>query len=152
VGNLETLAAVRPVRRFGLGILAFASVVGLVPLAAVTVIGLVLVPFVLVFAFVAGSLGYLAGVYLIGSAIVGRITPLRSTAIRVEALAVSLVIAALLVTIPFLGWLITMAIVAYGFGVVAALLIMRWSAGDRERLPSGPAASPGSPAPEVPAA
>jgi hypothetical protein len=95
---------------------------------------LLLVPFVLVFAFIACSLAYLAGVYLIGSAIGGRITPLRSTGQKVAVLAVSLVIAAVLVAIPFLGWLISLVIVAYGFGVVAALIMTRWSADDRTRL------------------
>ena len=132
--NLETLSGVRPFRRFGLGLLAFASVVGLVPVAALTVVGLLLVPIALIFAFIACSLAYIAGVYLIGSAIGRRITSLVSAGPKVIALAASLVIAGLLTMIPFLGWLISLGIVAYGFGVVAALIMTRWSADDRMRL------------------
>lgn len=134
VGSLETLAAVRPFRRFGLGVLAFASVVGLVPVMALTVVGLLLVPFVLIFVFIACSLAYLAGAYLIGSAIGGRMVSLESTGQKVLTLAASLVIAGLLVMIPFLGWLISLVVVAYGFGVIAALTMTRWSADDRTRL------------------
>ena len=149
VGNLETLAAVRPFRRFGLGILAFASVVGLVPVVALTVVGLLLVPFVLIFVFIACSLAYLAGTYLIGSAIGGRMVPLKNTSQKIAAMAVSLIVAALLVAIPFLGWLISLAIVAYGFGVVAALVMTRWSADDRGRLFGG--AEPSPPTADAPA-
>ena len=39
-------------------------------------------------------------------------------------------------------WLISLAIVAYGFGVVAALVMTRWSADDRGRLFGGAGASP----------
>jgi hypothetical protein len=56
-------------------------------------------------------------------------------------MAVSLVVAALLVAIPFLGWLISLVIVAYGFGVIAALVMTRWSADDRAKL-SGTAGAP----------
>lgn len=148
VANLETLAMVRPFRRFGLGILAFASVVGLVPVAAFTVVGLLLVPFVLVFVFIACSLAYLAGAYLIGSAIGGRITSLAGTAQKIVALALSLVVAGLLVMIPFLGWLISLVVVAYGFGVIAALIMTRWSADDRTRLTSG-TSTPATPSPSA---
>jgi hypothetical protein len=144
VASLETLAAVRPVRRFGLGILAFASVVGLVPVAAFTVVGLLLVPFVLIFVFIACSLAYLAGAYLIGNAIGGRVVPIKSTGQKIAAMAVSLVVAALLVAIPFLGWLISLVIVAYGFGVIAALVMTRWSADDGVKLSSVTAPTAGA--------
>lgn len=134
VDSLETLSAVRPFRRFGLGLLAFASIVGLVPVAAMTIVGLLLVPVVLIFAFVACSLAYVTGVYLIGSAIGGRITPLAGVGRKVAALAISLVIAGLMTMIPFVGWLISLVLVAYGFGVIAALIMTRWSADDRSRL------------------
>jgi len=62
---------------------------------------------------------------------------------------VSLIVAALLVAIPFLGWLISLAIVAYGFGVVAALVMTRWSADDRGRLFGG--AEPSPPTADAPA-
>ena len=134
VGNLETLASVRPFRRFGLGLLSFASIIGLVPLAAISVVGLLVVPVVLILAFVVCSLAYLAGVYLIGHAIGRRVAPLASVGRKIATLAVSLVIAGLLTMIPFLGWLISLVLVAYGFGVIAALVMTRWSTDARARL------------------
>jgi hypothetical protein len=134
VASLEALSSVRPFRRFGLGLLAFASIIGLVPLAAISVVGLLVVPVALIVAFVACSLAYLAGVYLIGSAIGRRIAPVASVARKIAALAISLVIAGLLTMIPFLGWLISLVLVAYGFGVIAALVMTRWSTDDRMRL------------------
>jgi len=141
-GSLETLSAVRPVRRVGLGLLAFAAVVGLVPVAGLTVVGLLLVPFVIIFAVIACSLAYIAGVYLIGHAIGSRFTSVATTGRKVAVLALSLLLAGLLTMIPFLGWLISLGIVAYGFGVIAALIMTRWSADDRARLASAnPAAA-----------
>lgn len=139
VGNLETLSAVRPVRRIGLGLLAFAAVVGLVPVAGLTVVGLLVVPFVIIFAVIACSLAYVAGVYLIGRAIAARLTSVATIGRKVAVLALSLILAGLLTMIPFLGWLISLAIVAYGFGVIAALIMTRWSADDRARLMTRPA-------------
>lgn len=146
VGNLETLSAARPVRRVGLGLLAFAAVVGLVPVAGLTVVGLLLVPLVIIFAVIACSLAYVAGVYLIGRAIGARFTSLATTGRKIAVLALSLVVAGLLTMIPFLGWLISLGMVTYGFGVIAALIITRWSADDRTRLavtqPSSASATP----------
>jgi len=136
VGNLEALSAVRPVRRIGLGLLAFAAVVGMVPVAGLTIIGLLLVPFVIIFAIIACSLAYAAGVYLIGRAIGARFTPVATTGRKVAVLALSLALAGLLTMVPFLGWFISLGIVAYGFGVIAALIMTRWTADDRTRLAS----------------
>jgi hypothetical protein len=134
VRSLETLASVRPFRRFGLGLLAFASVIGLVPLAAITVVGLLVVPVMLIVAFVVCSLAYLAGVYLIGHAIGHRIVPLVSAGRKIAALAISLVVAGVLTIVPFLGWLISLALVTYGFGVITGLVVTRWSTDDGVRL------------------
>ncbi len=145
VGKIETLGAVRPLRRFGLGILAFAAVVGFVPVVALTLVGLLLVPFALIGVIIACSLAYIAGAYLIGRAIARRLRPSATIGARAATLAASLVVAALLGMIPFLGWLISLAITAFGLGVIAALLITSWSTDDRALL--GTAAD----APETPA-
>ena len=59
---------------------------------------------------------------------------------KLIVLAVSLVVATLLVMIPFLGWLVTLLLVTFGMGVIAALVMTRWSTNDRERLAAAPAA------------
>ncbi|MDT9091248.1 hypothetical protein RSW97_25035, partial [Escherichia coli] len=61
----EDRARSRPLRTIGLGILGFAAAIGLVPVAAITIIGIVLLPFIAIAAFIACVLAYLAGVYLL---------------------------------------------------------------------------------------
>ncbi len=143
VGKLQTLAAVKPFSRLGLGLLAFAAVIGLMPLAALTLVGILLLPIVLIFVVAACSAAYLAGVSLIGLAIASRMTSLATTLRKIAALAASLVVAGLLTMIPFVGWFVTLGFTVFGFGVIAALVMANWSGGDRERLaglaPAGPA-------------
>jgi hypothetical protein len=50
------------------------------------------------------------------------------------ALAVALVGAVLPGALPVLGWLLTLLIVAFGFGVFAVVAMVRWSARDTQQL------------------
>lgn len=141
VNNLQIVGARRPFRRLGLGLLAFASVIGLVPVAAMTLIGLFLVPFVLIFVVAACSVAYLAGVYLVGVRIIGAATPVDSVGKRIGVLALSLVVAGLLTMIPVLGWLFTLLLLTFGFGVIAAVTMAKWGADDAARLTGAPPSS-----------
>ena len=138
VDKLETLSTTRPVRRFGLGLLALACTIGLVPAVALTVIGLLLVPFVLVGVVIACSLAYIAGAYLIALAVGRRMAPIATTGPKILVLALALVVGGVLGSIPFLGWLIGLCVATYGFGVIAALIMTGWSSDDRTRLQSPP--------------
>ena len=133
VEKLQIASSTHPFRRLGLGVLAFAATVGLVPVFAFTVIGLLLEPFVLIFIVAACSAAYLAGVYFIGNRIVSAIVPVGSNGRRVGVLAVSLVAGGLLTMVPLIGWLITLLLLTFGFGVIAVVTMARWSAGDAER-------------------
>ncbi len=112
IADLEALSAVRPGRRFGLGLLGFAAVVGLVPAAALTVVGLLVVPLALIAAFVLCSLAYVVGVHLIGNAVASRFVPHLSIGWKIAVLAGSFAVAGLLTLVPFLGWLVTLCIFA----------------------------------------
>jgi hypothetical protein len=140
VAALQTVSEKRPFRRIGLGILAFASVVGLVPVVALTLIGLLVVPFVLIFAFAACVLAYIAGSYFAASNIGAAFLKIDSNAKRLGALAAGLIVAALVSMVPFIGWLITLALVTFGFGTIAALIMVRWSGPDATRLAASAAA------------
>ncbi|MGN6156811.1 MAG: hypothetical protein ACTHNL_01835 [Devosia sp.] len=148
VGKLETLSLARPVRRFGLGLLALACTIGLVPAVALTVVGLLLVPFVLIGVAIACSLAYIAGAYLIALAVARRIAPITTVGRRILVLALALVVGGLVGSIPFLGWLIGIGIATYGFGVIAALIMTRWSSDDRTLLQSAPPVSPAGGTPQ----
>lgn len=145
VSKLQIVSSTRPFRRVGLGILTFASVVGLVPVTIMTLVGIVLVPFVLIFVVAACSLAYLAGTYFIGLRIAVAVTPIESNGRRMAVLALSLVVAGLLTMVPFLGWFISLVLLAFGFGIMAALIITSWSAADSARL------SQTNPGPSLPA-
>jgi hypothetical protein len=134
VSKLQIISATRPFRRVGLGILTFAAVVGLVPVAVMTLVGILLVPFVLIFVVAACSLAYLAGVYFIGLRIAQAVTPIETNGRRMAVLALSLVIGGLLTMVPFLGWFVSLVLLAFGFGVMAALTITNWSSADSTRL------------------
>lgn len=144
VGDLTALSATRPFRRLALGILAFAATLGLVLVTALTIVGIVLLPVVLLYVFVACSLAYLAGAYLVGARIWSAIAPIRSTVQRLVILALSLVVAGLLIMVPFLGWPITLVLLAFGFGAIAARIVARWR-GDDSAQPDTPTPSPAMP-------
>lgn len=143
---MQAVSETRPFRRLGLGILAFAATIGLVPVFAITIVGILLLPFVLLFVFIACSLAYLAGVYFAGHRLARAFIAVETNLQRLAVLAVSLIAAALLGIVPVLGWLITLLLLVFGFGVIAAVLIVRWSSGDAARL-SGATPAAASPTP-----
>ena len=123
VAALEAAASQRPWRQLGLGVLGFAATLGLVPVTAMTVIGLVLLPLVLVVVAIACALAYLGGAYLVGLRIGRAFTPLDSNGRKLAILAAAIVVAGLLAMVPLLGWLLTLLLLVYGFGAIARLLL-----------------------------
>lgn len=144
VSDLSTLSTSRPFRRLGVGILAFASTIGLVPVTALTLIGLIALPVVLLYVFVACSLAYLAGVYFVGARIWHAIRPIETNLHRILVLAASLVLGGLATMVPILGWAVTLLLVAYGFGLFASRVIADWGQGDAAQLGKS---APGTAAP-----
>ena len=134
VGDLAALSATKPFRRLGVGTLTFASTLGLVLVTVMTVLGIVLLPIVVLYIFVACSLAYLAGVYFVGARIWQSVRPIESNLQRVFVLAVSLVLGGLVTMVPFLGWPITLLLLAFGFGLIAARAIAKWGRSDAARL------------------
>jgi len=134
VAALEVAAARRPFRRLGLGLLVFAAVLGLVPVFALTIIGIVLLPFVFIFVFIACALAYLAGTYLVGARIGGALLPLDSNLKRLGVLVVSIIVAGLLGMVPVIGWLVTLLLLVFGFGAFGVVTMARWSAADAPAL------------------
>ena len=134
VDELSVLSAVRPFRRLGLGTLTLASTVGLVLVTIMTLVGIVLLPIVLLYIFAACSLAYLAGVYFVGARIWRAMRPMDSNLQRLLVLAVSLVVGGLVTMVPFLGWPITLLLLAFGFGLFAARAIASWGKADAGRL------------------
>ena len=148
VVTLEAVSRKRPFRSIGLGLLSFAAVLGLVPVFALTLVGIFLVPFVLIFVVLACILAYLAGTYLVGARIASALLPIDTNLKRVGLLAVSIIVAGLLGMIPVIGWLITLLLLVFGFGTIAVVTMVRWSRQDVERIAAAEtqaAAAPGAP-------
>ncbi|HTN63432.1 MAG TPA: hypothetical protein VL147_18080 [Devosia sp.] len=144
VKALQVASEKGPLHKLGLGILAFASVLGLVPVVAMTIIGILLLPFVLVFAVVACSLAYLAGTFLIGLRIASAFVAVDTNLKRLGVLAIALIAAAVIAMIPFLGWLMTLGILIFGFGTAAVVVMARWTPGDATRLGAVPLPTAGA--------
>ena len=140
--SLETAAAQRPLRTFGLGILTFASTLGLVPVAAITVIGIFILPFVFIYVAAACAVAYLVGIYLVGLRVGSAFASIDTNLKRLVAFVVAAVAAVLLGLVPFVGWLLTLLLATFGFGSFAVAAIARWNAKDAARLASAPATDP----------
>lgn len=140
VSSMQAASQRHPFRRLGLGFLAFAAVLGLVPALAFTIVGLLLLPFVLVLAVIACSLAYLSGAFFIGLRIASAFVRTDTNLRRLAVLAAALVAAALVGMIPVVGWLITLGILVFGFGTATTVSMKRWSRLEHE--PSGAATRP----------
>lgn len=110
------------------GIIGLSALVGLIPIAAITLIGLPLLPFVVLALILLWTLGYLSGVYAIAMALLvgtGRGSETPGIGKRLLALALGLLIATLLNFVPFLGWMINLVIGFLGVGAVVQTFIRR---------------------------
>lgn len=131
-------SATRPLRTFGWGILVFAMLLGLTPLCAITLIGLLLVPVALVVAAVGFVVGYLFGAYFIGLAIARRLSAIDSTGRRIGVLAVSLAATVLLGMVPVIGWAVSLVVTAFGLGTFGRGRWMRRPDVVASAVPAGP--------------
>ena len=132
-GRVETLrqvALARPGRSLVAGFLGLTSLFGLVPVAAMTILGLPLVPIALLALLVFWILAYLLGVYALAlrlfQALGGPATP--GIWARIGALVAGVVAVALLNFIPFLGWMVNLTLVFWGLGAMVLMLAARLAA------------------------
>lgn len=138
VAALEAASTRGVWRLLGLGLVGFATTLGLVPALAFTVIGLVLLPFALLFAAIACGLAYMGGAYLAGRRLAAGFMPTDTNPRRLLVLVVSIVVAALLGGIPMLGWLIGMLLLLYGFGAATSAILNRPKATPAPLAPAAP--------------
>ncbi len=127
VESLRQAALARPGRCLLSGFLGLACLFGLVPVSAMTILGLPLVPFVLLATLVLWTLAYLLAAYVLAlrllAALGGPVNP--GTLGRVGALAAGVVVMALLNFIPFLGWIVNLALVLWGLGAMVLMVAGR---------------------------
>ena len=107
-----------------LGVIGLSILFGMVPITALTIIGLPFAPIVLLAIVVAWTLGYALGAYSIAlriwSGLGGDEDPTTVTRLLVFAAAITLI--ALLNFIPFLGWVANYTLVLVGIGAMTRAL------------------------------
>ena len=105
------------------GVVGLATVLGLAPVAVMTVLGLPLLPAILLLALLLWIVGYALGVYTVALRVwtgMGGAEP--AMAGRLAVFAAGLLVAALLNAIPFAGWALNFTLVLFGIGAIAAPL------------------------------
>jgi hypothetical protein len=110
----------RPFHTLWLGFLAQSAIIGAGVLFALTIIGILLTPAMVVLALAAGFAGYVVAAYAFGVGLLlafGRPEP-DSIADRALAAGVGALTAGIIGLIPFLGWLFLLALVLAGIGAI----------------------------------
>ncbi|MCO4842801.1 MAG: hypothetical protein KC439_07820 [Yoonia sp.] len=120
-----------PGRTFLLGILGLSVLFGLVPISALTIIGIPFIPFAVFLVFVAWTLGYILAAYAIAMramiAFDGPEDPSMLVQLVVLAVAVCVVVA--LNFIPFVGWVVNFSLVLFGVGAMTHAVLNRMIGG-----------------------
>lgn len=127
LADMRTRATGRPLWIGLIGFVGLSTLLGSVVLLAMTGFGIVLAPVSLLAAFLLGLAGYVIGAYALGVWAVrmsGRGAP-SSTGARAVAAFIGAAFAALLALIPWIGWLLVMAIVLVGAGALVAKVLHR---------------------------
>ncbi|MGO4910157.1 hypothetical protein ACEN2J_17725 [Pseudorhodobacter sp. W20_MBD10_FR17] len=129
--RLETMRAqisAAPGRSILLGVVGLSMLCGLVPITALTIVGLPFVPFYLLAIVVVWTLGCALGVYTaamyLWSALGGA--DAASSIIRVLLLAAGIAVVALLNFIPFVGWVVNFTLVLLGIGAITRAVFARF--------------------------
>jgi hypothetical protein len=116
---MRTEALARPWLALLAGVLGFATVLGLVPIAVMTIVGLPLLPVILLLGLLLWIAGYALGVYVVVLRVwtaMGGAEP--GMASRLAVFAAGLLVVALLNAVPFAGWALNFTLVLFGIGAL----------------------------------
>lgn len=118
--NSYIAARSRPLKALWFGILALAALFGLLPVAAISIIGLPLLPFVVLALIVMTILGYAAGGWYLGRQALTALSFMPAgRGGQVLAMAFGIVILLVLGIIPFAGWIVQFFAIMFGLGGMA---------------------------------
>jgi len=124
IEKLRRDALDRPLLSILLGALGLSMLFGLVPVSAMTIVGIPLVPLVVLAILLAWLAGYLVGVYVLSWRVFSGIASEPQTGVaRLGVLVLGLITFALLNFVPFVGWAINLVAVFLGLGA-----FMKWGA------------------------
>lgn len=118
----------RPGRSALAGVIGLAVLFGSVPILAMTIIGIPLVPIAVLAILIVWFLGYVLGAYSVGMGVARGlgIADDPSLGVRLLVLAATALVAALLNFIPVLGWMANFTLVILGVGAMTERLFERF--------------------------
>jgi cytoskeletal protein CcmA (bactofilin family) len=108
------------------GVVGLSTVFGLIPVAAMTIVGIPIIPVVLLAALILWTLGYAFGVYVVALRVwtwMGGAEPAMAGRLGIYAAGILLV--ALLNVVPFAGWALNFTLVLFGIGALAVPVYRR---------------------------
>lgn len=125
VDRMRTIAGGRPLRALWIGFLALSALIGSVFVLGATLVGLLATPVILLALAMLSFLGYLIGVYLLGSLVWSRFNrhPADVLPERLVVAAIGTVASGLLGLVPFVGWLALYALGLIGIGALTVALV-----------------------------
>jgi hypothetical protein len=131
IARMRREIAARPGHIFLLGILGLSVLFGLVPITALTIIGIPFVPFAILLIILAWTLGYLLAAYAVAMRVMILMGGPRdpSLLIRLAILVAAVCVVTLLNFIPFVGWIINYTLVLLGTGAMTSALFS-WMIGN----------------------
>ena len=108
------------------GIIGLSILLGLIPVAMMTIVGLLLIPIILIVGIGFWILGYLLGTYAVFWRIANSIG-VRSDSVpaKLMIVAVGIVSLALVKFIPLIGWLVNLIVLLLGLGAINKLLMRK---------------------------
>lgn len=141
--SIETVSTDRFWPTLGLGLIALCTLVGLVPVLAITLVGLLLVPFALLFDALIFIGAYIAGAYLATRRLSQGFVKAEGNGARLILLVVAVILAGLVGHVPVLGWFVGPVLTLYGLGILVRQRFARPpQAPDAIDLPPAPPAPP----------
>lgn len=125
IARLRERALDRPFRALWIGFLALSAMTGSGILFAMTLVGILVLPAVVIATLVLGLIGYVLGTYILGVGIWGAIGKPMPTEFgsKVIAALIGATAAALISLIPLLGWLFMLALVLLGVGALTVNIL-----------------------------
>lgn len=115
----------QPLQTFVLGVIGLSALFGMVPVTALTIVGIPFVPFAVLLIIVAWTLGYLLATYALARRVLvafnGPEDP--SMALKLGVIALAILVVGILNFIPFVGWVANYTLVLLGVGAITAALL-----------------------------
>ena len=125
IARLRERALAKPFRVVWFGFLALSTTVGSGIILAMTLVGILVLPAVIIAAVVLGLIGYVLGTYILGVGIWGAIGKPMPADFGSKAIAalIGATVAALIGLVPLLGWLFILALMMMGVGALTVSIL-----------------------------